>query len=100
MEAKDRIGFLAFLISQGHMAYADLKEAIRIASENSPSSAFDRAARYYAIHYGIVNNQRAYAKGVRWLAMIRRDESLEAFNEVITKLFTIQLVSTDILHLT
>lgn len=93
MEAKDGIGFLAFLISQGRMIYADLKEAIRIAEENSPSSAFDRAARYYGIQHGIVSEQRAFAKGVRWLAMIRRDESSEAFNEAITKLLATQLVS-------
>jgi (p)ppGpp synthase/HD superfamily hydrolase len=93
MEAKDGIDFLAFLISQGRMAYTDLKEVIRIAEENSPSSAFDRAARYYGIHYGIVHEQRAFAKGVRWLAMIRRDESPEAFYEALAKLLTIQLVS-------
>ncbi|MBU4580292.1 HD domain-containing protein [Patescibacteria group bacterium] len=93
MEAKDGIGFLAVLISQGYMTYADLKEAIRIAEKNSPSSAFDRAARHYGIHYGIVSEQRAFAKGVRWLAMIRRDESPAAFYEAITRLLAIQLVS-------
>ncbi len=94
MEAKDGIGFLALLISQGRMAYADLKEVIRIAEENSLSSTFNIAARYYGIRYGIVSEQRAFAKGVRWLAMIRRDESPEVFYEAIAKLLTIQLVST------
>jgi (p)ppGpp synthase/HD superfamily hydrolase len=94
MEAKDGINFLAFLISQGRMTYADLKEAVRIAEENSPSSAFDRAARYYAVQYGNITEQRAFAKGARWLAMIRRDESSEAFYEAIAKLLTIQLVSS------
>ncbi len=93
MEAKDGIGFLAFLISSGRMTYTDLKEAIGIAEKNSPSSAFDRAERYYGVKYGIINDQRAFAKGVRWLAMIRRDESPEAFYKAIVRLLTVQLVS-------
>jgi hypothetical protein len=95
MEAKDGINFLAFLISAGRMTYVDLKEAIKIAEENSPTSAYDRAARYYNIHFcGIVSEQRAFAKGVRWLAMIRRDEDPVVFYEAIAKLLTVQLVSS------
>jgi len=86
MEAKDGVGFLAFLISVGRMTYRDLKEVIRIAEENSPSSAFDRAARHYGIHYGIVSEQRAFAKGVRWLAMIRRDDGQDAFQKAADNL--------------
>lgn len=67
----------------------DLEEAIRIASVKSPSSAFDAGQRYYIVKHGsaVLNGYLGFAKGARWLAMIRRDEGQAAFEVKVKELW-------------
>ena len=73
--------FLDGLISRSEMTADDLEKAIQITGNYSPSSAFKRAREYWRISHLSTNSMcaLAFAKGVRWLAMLRRDEGQEAF---------------------
>lgn len=90
MDAKSGIRFLSmlFLGSRYPMDKADLEEAIRIAGEKSPSAAFKLAQRYYVVRHGraVTDGYLAFAKGTRWLAILRRDEGQAAFEEVAERM--------------
>lgn len=66
----------------------DLEGAIRIAGEKMPKSAFNKALRYYKMRHGNsdLNGSLGFAKGTRWLAMIRRDEGEKVFEVKVSKL--------------
>jgi hypothetical protein len=66
----------------------DLEEAAKIAREKSPSVAFGAARRYYIMQHGwaVSCGYPAFAKGTRWLAMIRRDEGQQSFEAVVEAL--------------
>ena len=90
MEAKDGIGFLIQLLldTAYPMDREDLEEAIRIAGSKSPSASFGVAQRHYVIRHGsgVHDGYLGFAKGTRWLAMVRRDEGDEAFQVAVTRL--------------
>lgn len=90
MDAQRGSNFLAilFLQDQYPMNRDDLDEAIRIASVKLPSSAFDVAQRYYIVKHGsaVLNGYLGFAKGTRWLAMIRRDGGRKAFEQKVNEL--------------
>lgn len=81
MNAQDGALFLQILLQDQScpMDSDDLEEAIRLAGEYSPSAVFHRAAQYFASKHGETRSHLGFAKGTRWLAMIRRDEGREAF---------------------
>ncbi|OGY71107.1 MAG: hypothetical protein A2986_01865 [Candidatus Jacksonbacteria bacterium RIFCSPLOWO2_01_FULL_44_13] len=60
----------------------DLEKAIEIASRKLPSGAFDEAQRHYITRHGnyVSLGYLTYAKGVRWLAMLRRESGQAAFD--------------------
>ena len=90
MDAQTGSNFLAILFVQDQfpMNGDDLEEAIRIASVKSPSAAFDAGQRYYILKHGsaVLDGYLGFAKGVRWLAMIRRDEGRVAFETRVSEL--------------
>ena len=83
LDAQRGTNFLAILFfnDQYPMDGDDLEEAIRIASKKSPSGAINEAQRYYILRHGsaVLNGYLGFAKGTRWLAMIRRDEGEQVF---------------------
>lgn len=83
MEAREGVLFLRQLLQDSRytMTADDLEEAIRLAGQYSPSAAIDRAGRHYrTAHVGVGEMEiLAFAKGVRWLAVLRRDEGERAF---------------------
>ena len=90
MNAQAGTQFLILLLSSDEypMDTTDLEEAIRIASVKSPSGAFDAAQLYYATRHGsmVARGYLGFAKGTRWLAMIRRDEGQAAFDRALQQL--------------
>lgn len=79
--------FLNGLISQSLMTNDDLEKAIHIAGNYQPSSAFKRAQEYWQINKSkLPVSALAFAKGVRWLSMLRRDQGQQAFESEIQKL--------------
>ena len=93
MDAKNGLQFLAVLFSDSRypMDFADLEEAVKIARSKSPSSAFDVAQRYYILKHGssVLNGYLAFAKGTRWLAILRRDEGSNAFETAVLNLWRV-----------
>lgn len=90
MDARSGIKFLAVLLSDSRypMDAGDLEEAVRIASNKSPSAAFGMAQRYYASRHGsnVHDGYLGFAKGTRWLAVLRRDEGQAAFDAAVAEL--------------
>lgn len=77
----DRFLFGLMVNRQSDFTSADLGKAIEIAGNYSPSAAFDRARTYWQrTHCNGEMIALAFAKGVRWLAMLRRDEGQAAFD--------------------
>lgn len=91
MEAHEGVQFLAQLLQspQNQMTAADLEEAIRLAGQYSPSSAIDRAGRHYRVAHPSAGQMEAltFGKGVRWLAMVRRDEGQIPFETAVEGLW-------------
>ena len=71
----------------GRLSCEAVEEAIDLASTYAPSSAFDRAQQWCQ-QCGTSNQWSAlgFAKGVRWLAMLRRDGEMETFTTVCHQL--------------
>ena len=90
MEAQDGIQFLILLLKDQRypMDTQDLEAAIKIASRRQPTGAFKEAARHYAARHGscVASGYLGFAKGTRWLAVLRRDEGEQAFEEICQKL--------------
>lgn len=89
MDAQNGIGFLKMLIRIGGADVDDIEEAIKIASEKSPSASFKVAGRYFFAKHGQddpASECFAFAKGTRWLAMIRRDEGATSFQKAVAEL--------------
>lgn len=71
----------------GRLSCDAAEEAIELASTYAPSSAFDRAQAWWRLHEPA--NQLAtlaFAKGVRWLAMLRRDGEMDTFTTTCRQL--------------
>lgn len=81
MEAIDGIQFLTVLLGQDVIDADDITKAIEIAERKSPSAAITLAQRHFAIRYGGGRSMTAltYGKGVRWLAVLRRDQGQNVF---------------------
>jgi len=58
------------------------KKLIEIAATKSPSAAFDLAEATARNHGHTLNEALAVAKGVRWLAVIKRDYGEEELQKV------------------
>jgi len=89
MKAQDGVIFLSALLREpsSGMTDEDLEEAIRLAGQYSPSAVFNRAATYWQSRHGQVGHlSLGFAKGTRWLAMIRRDEGQQAFEQTADRL--------------
>lgn len=90
MEARSGIQFLAMLLSDPRypMDAVDFEEAVRIAGSRSPSAAFGDAERYYVVRHGraVQNGYLGFAKGTRWLSVLRRDEGQAAFEAAVASL--------------
>lgn len=87
MTARD--GVRAFLFvgkALGQLTADDVELAIEIARVKNPSSAFSRAAHGWRLRHPGTLGETGFAKGVRWLAMIRRDEGQTAFLAVCEEL--------------
>ena len=84
--------FLSLPAAQGRIEAADIEKAIEIASSKSPSASFDVAGLHARIKGLDQMTGLVFAKGVRWLAMIRRDEGQEVFEKACAELR--QFVST------
>ncbi len=74
----------------GRLSCDAAEEAIDLASTYAPSSAFDRAQQWWQ-RCGTSNQWSAlgFAKGVRWLAMLRRDGDTKIFDTVCHQLLLI-----------
>lgn len=88
MNAKQGTQFLIALIAGKYITPADLEKAIEIAATKSPSAAFGAAQLYYITRHGqgVSNSYLGFAKGTRWLAVLRRDQGLQVFEAEAEKL--------------
>jgi hypothetical protein len=89
MKAQDGVMFLSALLQspESEMTTADLEEAVRLAGQYSPSAVFNRAAQYWqSVHGERGFYYLGFAKGTRWLAMIRRDEGQLAFEQAAERI--------------
>lgn len=90
MRPQEGVRFLLTLLQspQYAMDAADLEEAIRLAGQYSPSAAIDRAVRHYRIAHPDTGQMEAltFGKGVRWLAIIRRNHGQAEFEKACAKL--------------
>lgn len=88
MDAKTGINFLKFLLQEGKADASDIEKAIETAESKSPSASFDAAARAFALRHGtaVSNGYLAFAKGTRWLAVLRRDSGQAAFDQAAAEL--------------
>lgn len=77
--------FLVQLISHPDcpMIAADLEQAITIARDASHSGAYKRGRAYWIRRYGsnTLNGQLGFAKGMRWLAVLRQGEGQQKFEQ-------------------
>lgn len=91
MEAEQGANFLLLILFDGcyPMDGSDLEEAIRVAGEQSVKRAFKDAQQHYKLRHGSsdLNGSLGFAKGIRWLAMIRRDEGTVAFDGKVSALY-------------
>ena len=71
----------------GRLSCEAVEEAIELASNHAPSSACSRAQEWWRAHES--PSQMAalqFSKGIRWLAMLRRDGEMERFTTVCHQL--------------
>ncbi len=64
-------------------------ECVEIARQKSPSAAFSLATRAFRLAGFGEWDALGIAKGTRWLAVIRRDHGMEAFNQAVGTLTAI-----------
>lgn len=89
MQPENGAWFLAMLLSsdQFPMDGNDLEKAILIASKKSPSGAFDAGREYYQMRHGsFAEGHVGFAKGTRWLAVIRRSQGQAVFDAAVALL--------------
>ena len=77
MRARDGMQFLLSFPRE------ERQKAIDLAGGYAPSSAFRQAGMFYVLAHPDRGGhwELAFAKGARWLAVLRRDEGEEAFRE-------------------
>lgn len=82
-------GVFVFLVTpaqRGELTEEDIEKAIEIAGSKSPSGS-KQLATIHATLRGLGQWKALnYFKGVRWLAIIRRDEGDAAFQEKVAEL--------------
>lgn len=86
MDAQTGIGFLKILFRDGRADGTNIEKAIEIAGSKSPSASFDAAALHARLHGKDQMTSLTFAKGTRWLAVLRRDEGEEAFKKSVVEL--------------
>ena len=88
MDAQTGVLFLSLLVQQEKATEGDIEKAIEIAGSKSPSASFKVAQRYFVLQHGtsVQDGYLGFAKGTRWLAIIRRDEGQEAFESKASEL--------------
>ena len=88
MTAREGILFLVRLhqSSPGAMAQEDWHQAFEIVASNGSSASFKAAQRYYGSKHSGSLEALAFAKGVRWLSILRQEEGEQAFKEVCEQL--------------
>lgn len=96
MDARTGINFLRLLLTQGLMDDADLEEAIRIAGEKSPTGSFKAGQLYFIGKHGMNTSDGylAFAKGTRWLAVLRRDDGQKTYDGAVEDLRTFANITT------
>ena len=94
MDAKNGIQqFLIGLFTAEKIDRQDIERAIEIAKKFSPSAAFSQAKLYCRLYKGSPIWDLGFAKGVRWLAILRRDSTPSEFENYL-KNFQAQLKLT------
>jgi hypothetical protein len=88
VDAQTGIQFLVLLARQGLADKEDIEKAVEIAGSKSPSASFDAAQLAFVLRHGqaVSNGYLAFAKGTRWLAVLRRDSGRKAFEEAVAEL--------------
>ena len=88
MEAREGVLFLVRLYqsSKQAMTAEDWSQAFEIAASNGSSASFKAAERYYDSRHSDSLATRGFAKGVRWLSILRQQEGEQAFKEVCEQL--------------
>ncbi len=86
MDAKTGTAFLKILFREGKVVGVDIEKAIEIAGTKSPSASFNAASLHARLTGKGQMTSLTFAKGTRWLAMIRRDEGDEAFKKAAEEL--------------
>lgn len=88
MDAVTGVSFLKMLVQQRLVDKEDIDKAVKIASSKSPSAAFDAAQQHFILKHGqgVLDGYLAFAKGTRWLAMLRRDFDRKVFEKAVDEL--------------
>lgn len=87
MTAQEGVRALLFVgKALGQLSADDVELAIKIARVKNPSSAYSRAAHGWHLRHPGSLGETGFAKGTRWLAIIRRDEGQTAFVVVCEEL--------------
>lgn len=86
MDAKTGTVFLKILFQEKRIDTSDIEKAIEIAGSKSPSASFDAAGLHARSTGKDQMTSLAFAKGTRWLAMIRRNEGQQAFDAAVAEL--------------
>ena len=87
MDAKTGVQqFLLGLLTQKKMDSSDLEKAIEIARTKSPSAAFDKAGEYCRFYKSNPEWKLGFAKGTRWVAMVRRELGEQGFEMYLENL--------------
>ena len=85
--ASPAMDFLLLLFKQQRIDAKSLEKAIEIAGSKSPSASFDIAGVYTQTRGWDQMTSLTYAKGVRWLAIILRDQGANEFDKTAEKMF-------------
>lgn len=87
MDAQTGIQFLVLLVQQGLADKEDIEKAVEIAGSKSPSASFDAAQLHFTLRHSqsASGGYLAFAKGTRWLAVLRRDSGRKAFEEAVAE---------------
>lgn len=79
--------FLELPLREGRLDNVGLAQAILTAYESSPQAAYKFAVAWWRVKFGgSETDAQSYGKGVRWLAILRRDEGKAAFEAACEQL--------------
>ena len=71
--------FLSEPLGRGQLDAEAIETAIELADQFAPSKAFDRARDWWQRQHSSEWHGLGFAKGVRWLAMLRRDSDEKTY---------------------